>query len=247
MRRPCAIASNERNFAMITLRPSHERGHTAIDWLDSRHSFSFGGYHDPAHVHFRHLRVINDDRVAPGAGFPTHPHRDMEILTYVVEGALAHRDSMGNAATIEAGHLQIMSAGRGITHSEYNASATDPVHFLQIWLLPSEHGTEPRYAEWAPRNGQGEAGLALLASPEGAEGSAAIGQDVRLYRVNLAAREAVGHESAPERSGWLQVIRGAGTINGVAFGPGDGVALRKESAARIEATEAVEALFFDLA
>src|SRR3954467_2582138 len=159
---------------MITLRPSAERGHARHGGLDSRHTFSFADYHDPRHMGFHSLRVINEDRVAPGMGFPNHPHRDMEILTYVVEGRLAHRDSMGNGREIGPGELQAMSAGRGITHSEFNASQTEPLHFLQIWIIPERHGIDPRYGEWSPESAAPSKPLTLLACRDGRDGSTRI-------------------------------------------------------------------------
>ena len=231
---------------MIILRPSAARGHADHGWLDTFHTFSFADYHDPAHMGFRGLRVINEDRVAPGMGFGTHPHRDMEILTYILAGRLAHKDSMGNGREIAPGQLQAMSAGTGITHSEFNPSRTDPVHLLQIWLLPDRKGHTPRYAEWSPGAGEGGA-LTLLASPDGREGSAAIHQDARLYLVKLAAEEAATHPLAPGRAAWLQVMRGSLTLNGHALTAGDGAAVESESALALHASAEAEALLFDLA
>ena len=231
---------------MITLRPSAARGHADHGWLDTFHTFSFADYHDPAHMGFRGLRVINEDRVAPGMGFGTHPHRDMEILTYILAGRLAHKDSMGHGREIAPGQLQAMSAGTGITHSEFNPSRTDPVHLLQIWLLPDKKGHTPRYAEWSPSAGESHA-LTLLASPDGREGSAAIHQDARLYLVKLAAAEEVTHPIAPARAAWLQVMRGSLTLNGHALAAGDGAAVESESALALHGTADAEALLFDLA
>lgn len=231
---------------MITLRPSAARGHADHGWLDTFHTFSFADYHDPAHMGFRALRVINEDRVAPGMGFGTHPHRDMEILTYILAGRLAHKDSMGHGREIAPGQLQAMSAGTGITHSEFNPSRTDPVHLLQIWLLPDKKGHTPRYAEWSPNAGENRA-LTLLTSPDGREGSAAIHQDARLYLVKLDAGAALTHPLATGRAAWLQVMRGSLTLNGHALGAGDGAAVESESALALHGTADAEALLFDLA
>ena len=231
---------------MITLRPSAARGHADHGWLDSFHTFSFADYHDPAHMSFRTLRVINEDRVAPGMGFGTHPHRDMEILTYILAGRLAHKDSMGNGREITVGQLQAMSAGTGITHSEFNPSRTEPVHLLQIWITPDRKGHTPRYAEWSP--GAVEIGTrTLLASPDGRDGSAAIHQDALLYLVKLDASGEVSHPIAPGRAAWVQVMRGSLSVNGEALAAGDGAAVESESAIRLQTTEGAEALLFDLA
>ena len=231
---------------MLTLRPSSARGHADHGWLDTFHTFSFADYHDPAHTSFRSLRVINEDRVAPGQGFGTHPHRDMEILTYIVAGRLAHRDSMGNGREIAAGQLQAMSAGTGITHSEFNPSRTDPVHLLQIWLLPDRRGHTPRYAEWSPSAGETPA-LTLLASPDGRDGSAAIHQDVRLYLVKLDGPTALTHPLSPGRAAWLQLVSGSLVVNGQRLAAGDGAALEDEGALTLETATGAEALLFDLA
>ena len=231
---------------MITLRPSAARGHADHGWLDTFHTFSFADYHDPAHTSFRALRVINEDRVAPGMGFGTHPHRDMEILTYILAGRLAHKDSMGHGREIAPGQLQAMSAGTGITHSEFNPSRTDPVHLLQIWLLPDRRGHTPRYAEWTPVPGNADA-LTLLASPDGRESSAAIHQDARLFLVKLPASGEMTHALAPTRAAWLQVMRGTLTLDGHTLAAGDGAAVENETALTLHATEKAEALLFDLA
>ena len=205
---------------MKTIRKANDRGRTKWDWLDSRHTFSFGEYFDPQHLGFRSLRVINDDLVQPGQGFGTHPHRDMEILTYVLSGQLAHRDSMGNGRTIETGELQAMSAGRGITHSEFNASEQVPVHFLQIWITPDERGLTPSYSEWKP-NGPADRPLKLLASPTGADGSVRIHQDARLYLGELVAHESSRHALAPGRGAWLHLIEGRVVSGSTTLSPGD--------------------------
>lgn len=231
---------------MLTLRPSAARGHADHGWLDTFHTFSFADYHDPAHMGFRSLRVINEDRVAPGMGFGTHPHRDMEILTYIVAGRLAHKDSMGNGREIAAGQLQAMSAGTGLTHSEFNPSRTDPVHLLQIWLLPDRRGRTPRYSEWSPRAGENPA-LTLLASPDGRDGSAAIHQDALLYLVKLDHPAAFTHRLSAGRAAWLQLIRGTLTLNGQPLAAGDGAAVEGEASLALDTATAAEALLFDLA
>jgi redox-sensitive bicupin YhaK (pirin superfamily) len=231
---------------MITLRPSAERGHADHGWLNARHSFSFADYYDPQHMGFRTLRVINEDRVAPGMGFGTHPHRDMEILTYILSGRLAHKDSMGNGREIAAGQLQAMSAGTGITHSEFNPSRTEPVHLLQIWLLPDKKGHKPRYAEWSPA-AENNGVFTLLASPDGHDGSAAIHQDALLFLAKLPAGETVRHPLTAGRAAWVQVARGSLTVNGQTLTAGDAAALENESVVELRATEDTEALVFDLA
>lgn len=227
-----------------TLRKAHDRGRSHHGWLDSRHTFSFASYYDPAQIGFRSLRVINDDRVAPGAGFPPHPHRDMEILTYVLEGAIAHRDSTGAGSVIEPGDLQRMTAGRGIVHSEMNASKTDPLRFLQIWILPRERGLEPGYEQrrFDDRDGR----LRLVASSDGRDGSVTVHQDVDLYAAVLAPGARVAHALAPARHAWLQVARGRLRAGDVTLEEGDGLATRGESL-DIEALTASELLLFDLA
>lgn len=230
---------------MITIRKSDERGHSDHGWLQSRHSFSFADYHDPAHVRFRSLRVLNEDHVAPGHGFPRHPHRDMEILTYVISGRLEHRDSMGNGRVIEPGQLQSMSAGSGVFHSEANPSTTEPVHFLQVWILPREQGAAPRYAEWTPDGSR--APLTLVASPNGEAGSMVIRQDARVFVLRLTAGESASLPVAPDRGVWVQAFAGAGTVNGTPLVAGDAAALTDESAVSIRTENGLEALVFDLA
>ena len=232
---------------MITLRRSDERGLTRLKWLDSRHTFSFDQYYDPAHMGYRSLRVINEDRVGPGGGFPTHPHRDMEILTYVLEGALEHRDSMGNGSLIRPGEVQRMSAGTGITHSEYNASKTEPVHLLQIWLLPRTQGIRPSYQQ-QPIEFEGDVpGFRLIASPDGRDGSVQIHQDAELLAARLKPGQTAAHALRPGRHAWVQVARGQVALNGQTLAAGDGAAVGQESEIRIEAQEAAEVLLFDLA
>ncbi|BDU76169.1 pirin family protein [Mesoterricola sediminis] len=232
---------------MITLRPSNERGHFDFGWLDTRHSFAFGQYQDPAHLSFHALRVLNEDVVQPGQGFGTHGHRDMEILTWVLEGALAHRDSTGNEGVLRPGDAQRMSAGSGIRHSEYNASASERVHFLQIWLFPEREGLTPGYEQRAfPEEGRRNR-WALLASPDGAEGSLAWRTDARLHVADLEAGRQVALDLAPGRAAWVQVARGRVEVNGVGLGAGDGAALEGESSVRIHAATGAEVLLFDLA
>jgi redox-sensitive bicupin YhaK (pirin superfamily) len=232
---------------MITPRKSGERGHANYGWLDTYHTFSFNTYYDPAHMNFRDLRVINEDRVQPGRGFGTHPHEDMEILTYVLAGALEHKDSMGTGSIIRPGDVQRMSAGTGIAHSEFNPSRSEPVHLLQIWIFPEQLGLRPSYEQktflQAAKRGQ----LRLLASPDAREGSLNIHQDVDLYASVLGEGERVTHTLSQGRHAWLQVARGAVSLNGQAVGPGDGAAVSKEQSLAIRADEPSEFLLFDLA
>ena len=232
---------------MITVRPAAERGHFDHGWLDTYHTFSFASYHDPRHMGFRSLRVINEDRVQPGEGFGTHAHRDMEILTWVLEGALEHKDSMGNGSVIRPGDIQRMSAGTGVTHSEFNPSREGLVHLLQIWLLPSRRGLAPGYEEkrFPPQARRG--GLCLLAARDGRDGAVSIHQDADLWTALLERGESVRHALAPGRSAWLHVARGAVSLNGVALGAGDGAAVSGEAALEITASTRAEVLVFDLA
>jgi quercetin 2,3-dioxygenase len=232
---------------MITLRPAKQRGRTAINWLDSRHTFSFGDYYDPDHMGYRSLRVINDDRVAPGGGFGRHPHRNMEIVTYVLEGALEHRDSLGTGSVIGAGDVQRMTAGTGIYHSEFNPSEAEPVHFLQIWLMPEELNLRPGYEQRSAAELAGGGPLRLLASRDGRDGSVTVHQDVGLFAARLGAGEAVTHRLRPGRGAWVQVTRGAVGLNGQMLWAGDGAAVEDEAELRLSATEPAEALVFDLA
>jgi hypothetical protein len=228
----------------MEVRRADERGRTKIDWLDSRHTFSFGGYHDPRHMGYSVLRVINDDIVAPERGFGTHPHRDMEILTWVLSGALSHRDSMGTGSTIRPGEIQRMSAGTGVMHSEWNESATEPVRLLQIWILPDREGREPGYEQTGFPTEELSGKLRLVASPDGREGSVTIHQDAALRIARLAEGEAVDHAPAGNRHQWLQVARGGVVLNDVALDEGDGAAF--EGPARIAGRESAEILLFDL-
>ncbi len=228
------------------IRKSEERGTANFGWLDSKHSFSFGGYYDPRHMGFGPLRVINEDRVAPGGGFPTHPHRDMEIISYVVEGGLAHRDSTGTSSVIRPGDVQRMSAGTGVRHSEYNASETEPVHFLQIWIIPEKQGLRPSYEQKTFSAEEKRGKLRLVGSRDGREGSVTIHQDVDLYATRLEAGESVSHRMSAGRGAWVQVVDGELTVNGEALKAGDGVAISGSDDVRLEARAATEALLFDM-
>ncbi len=228
---------------MITLRPAAERGHFDHGWLDTRHTFSFADYHDPAHMGFRALRVINEDRVAPGAGFPPHPHRDMEIVTVVLAGAIAHRDSMGHEETLRPGEVQRMTAGRGVVHSEYNPSKDEPLHLYQVWIQTDRPGRAPEYEQKAFPDGARR----LVVSPDGRDGSLRIHQDVELWRVRLAAADRQSHALAKARHAWVQVASGAVILNGRALSAGDGAAVSDERELAIEAKAPSELLVFDLA
>ncbi len=231
---------------MITVRPSDQRGTASFGWLDARHSFSFGHYHDPEHMGFRALRVINEDRIAPGAGFDAHGHRDMEIITYVLDGALEHKDNLGNGSVVRPGEIQRMTAGRGIVHSEHNHSRRAPLHLLQIWIQPESEGLEPGY-EQRPVPTEAVPGvLHLIADRDGRDGSVTVHQDVRLYAARLDAGEAVSHDLDTGRHAWLQVARGALTLNGQRLREGDGAAVSDETRLDIAADEAAEFLLFDL-
>lgn len=230
----------------VVVRLAADRGRADFGWLDSRHSFSFGEYHDPAHMGFRSLRVINEDRVAGGGGFPTHPHRDMEIFSYVLEGSLEHRDSMGNGRVLKPGQVQLMSAGRGVTHSEFNPDPTAVAHFLQIWIQPRERGLAPSYTEWNPP-AHDAAAKVLVISPDGRDESALIHQDADVYRLRLQNGQSLPHAVRAGRGIWLQVMRGSLTLDGVDLQAGDGASREAVGAAEIRATANAEALLFDLA
>lgn len=223
------------------------RGHTKIGWLDSYHTFSFGGFYDPERMGFRALRVINDDRVVPGAGFGAHSHRDMEIITYVLEGALEHKDSLGNGAIIYPGEAQIMSAGTGITHSEFNPSKTDPVHFLQIWIIPEQQNLEPRYEQKAFPIEERQGKLRLIAAKDQRDGAVKIHQDVELYTAILAPGDVVNYQLKPQRYAWLQVAQGVVNFNGEELRAGDGVQINGEEQLEISTNVGAEILLFDLA
>ncbi len=232
---------------MITIRPSDERGVAEFGWLKSRHTFSFGHYHDPGHMGFRSLRVINDDWVAPGAGFDTHGHRDMEIVTYVLEGALEHKDSLGTGSVIRPGEVQRMTAGTGIMHSEFNHSKSEFVHLLQIWIEPERTGLAPGYEQREFALDERRGALRLVASRDGRDGSVTIHQDAALYAAVLAADESVSHELAPGRHAWVHVARGAANLNGHPLVEGDGAGVSDELRLDITAQADAEILLFDLA
>ena len=231
---------------MIDVRKSEDRGHFQLDWLDSRHSFAFGEYYDPRHLGFSALRVINEDVIAPGGGFPTHPHKDMEIITYVLEGALEHRDSLGTGEVIRPGEVQRMSAGTGIRHSEFNPSSENPTKLLQIWLMPNQKNVAPSYEQTAFPAADRRGRLRLVASPDGAEGAVTIHQDVKLYAALLAPGDTVTHVLADKRVAWLQVASGDVTLNGIALKPGDGASVKQVGALEIVGGSDAEVLLFDL-
>ena len=231
---------------MITIRPGNQRGSSKFSWLDSRHTFSFGDYYDPQHMGFSDLRVINEDRVDPGAGFPTHSHRDMEIITYVLEGALAHKDSTGTSSVIRVGDVQRMSAGTGISHSEYNASQTEPVHFLQIWIVPNEIGLKPGYEQRSFDLQERRGSWVLVAAPDARDGAVKIHQDTELYLAAVSVGQELNYRVEPGRQVWLQVMRGAATLNGASLRAGDGAAVSKEDSLQIESSADSEILLFDL-
>jgi hypothetical protein len=230
---------------MISIRRAAERGHFDHGWLNTYHTFSFADYHDPAHMGFRALRVINEDRVAPGQGFGAHRHRDMEILSYVLEGALAHQDSMGNSGVIRPGDVQRMSAGTGVQHSEFNGSTTESVHFLQIWILPERPGTAPGYEQKTFPDEEKRGRLRLIGSPDGRDGSVRIASDVDVYASVLEDGEEVRHTLAPGRSAWLQVAKGEVELNGRRLQAGDGAAVTGESDLEL-AGKGSKFLLFDL-
>ena len=230
---------------MLVVRKADARGHFDHGWLDSSHTFSFAQYRDPEHMGFSALRVINEDRVAPGRGFGTHGHRDMEILTYLLSGALEHRDSTGGGGVLRPGDVQRMSAGTGVTHSEFNHSPTEPLHFLQIWILPETRGISPSYEEKHFSEEERRGVLRLLASREASNGSLRLYQDARVY-ATLLERQSLEHELAPGRSAWVQVARGTVQVNGESLTTGDGAALRNVTSIGLETRDACELLLFDL-
>jgi len=231
---------------MITIRRANERGHAEHGWLDSYHTFSFADYHDPKHMGFQALRVINEDRVAPGQGFGTHGHRDMEIISYVLEGALAHKDSMGTGSVLRPGDVQCMSAGTGVRHSEFNGSDSEPVHFLQIWIIPDKAGYAPSYQEKKFSDDDKRGRLRLVASSDGRDGSLTIHQDAKLYAGLFSAGEQAKLELLPGRRAWVHVAKGALTVNGELLKAGDAAAIEKTSAVEISGQDAGEVLVFDL-
>ena len=230
---------------MIKIRKANERGHAEHGWLDTYHTFSFANYHDPQWMGFRSLRVINDDLVMPGQGFGTHPHRDMEIITYILSGALEHKDSMGNGRVIRAGEVQYMSAGSGVQHSEFNPSQDEAVHLLQIWIQPDEKGAKPRYAEKSLKDAAPGA-LNLMTSKTGRDGSIAIRQDADLWLGKLDGGQRVTHKLAPGRGAWVHVAEGEVSLNGRQLSGGDAVAVTGESVLELGATKPAQVLLFDL-
>ncbi|HKD38051.1 MAG TPA: pirin family protein [Pirellulales bacterium] len=232
---------------MIRIRKASERGHFNHGWLNTYHTFSFAEYHDPAQMGFRSLRVMNEDRVAPGRGFGAHSHRDMEIVSYVLEGALEHRDSMGNGSVLRPGEFQRMSAGTGVTHSEFNPSQSELVHFYQIWLLPRETGIEPSYEQRPFLDEEKRGRLRLVASPDGADGSLTIQQDAKIYLATLADGQSLNQDFAPGRHAWLQVLRGKVNVNEATLDTSDGLAASNEPRLSITANGPAELMLFDLA
>jgi quercetin 2,3-dioxygenase len=232
---------------MLQIRSRNQRGHFDHGWLDTFHTFSFADYYDPDHMGFRSLRVINEDRVAPGQGFGMHGHRDMEIVTIVLEGALEHRDNLGNGEVLRPGEVQRMSAGTGIRHSEFNPSANEPVHLYQIWLLPDQKGLRPSYEQKALDPAKKHNRFQLVAAPDGRDGALTIHQDAELFLANLTDGAAVTHALRPGRAGWLQVLRGNVTVGGQALAAGDGVAVVDESTLTAAARGDADVLLFDLA
>lgn len=230
---------------MIQIRKSAERGHINHGWLNAKHSFSFGDYYDPAYMNFRSLRVINEDVIAPAQGFGTHPHRDMEILTYILDGELSHKDSMGNGRTIKAGEVQGMSAGTGITHSEFNASVNESCHLLQIWIMPHTKNVTPSYSEWVSTEKKND--WQLVASDRGQGGSISIHQDAKLYLAVMDKEISLSINIAAKRFGWLQIAKGSVEINGNKLAAGDGVSFSGDEVKEIKAISGSEILLFDLA
>ena len=231
---------------MIAVRRASERGHGQHGWLDTHHTFSFNDYYDPRHMGFRVLRVINEDRVEPGQGFGTHGHRDMEIISYVLDGALAHRDSLSNESVLRPGEFQCMTAGTGIRHGEFNPSDSEPVHFYQIWLLPERQGLAPSYDQRMFPEDERRGRFRVVASPDGRDGSLTIHQNAEVLLTSLAAGERVMHELAPGRHAWLQVLRGSAQLNGVPLQTSDGAAVSDELSLTMLATEPCEVMLFDL-
>jgi redox-sensitive bicupin YhaK (pirin superfamily) len=241
------MGTTKASGATTRIRKAADRGRTDWGWLDSRHTFSFGEYHDPGHMGFRALRVINDDRVKPGAGFGTHGHADMEILSYVLEGALEHKDSMGTGSVIRPGEIQMMRAGTGVRHSEYNPSKTEGVHFLQIWIIPDARGLAPAYGQRAVDREAARRGFALLASKDGRDGSLRVHQDVDLWLALLDDGDRRERALAPGRHAWVHVARGSAAVNGQALAEGDGAEISGADAVTLAASGPAEVLLFDLA
>jgi quercetin 2,3-dioxygenase len=232
---------------MITVRKAADRGSVNLGWLDSKHTFSFGGYHDPDHMGFGKLRVINDDRVEPGQGFGTHPHRDMEIISYVIDGALEHKDSMGNGSVMHANDVQRMTAGSGVTHSEFNHSNDAPVHFLQIWIEPEKNSLPPDYEQKSFATDEKRDQLRLIASRDGRQGSLQVHQDADLYASVLSSGTGLMHTFATGRRGWVQIVNGSVQVNGEALCTGDGAAIEDVTELSLHAQSEAEFLLFDLA
>lgn len=231
----------------LTVRRAADRGHANHGWLDSWHTFSFADYYDPSHMGFRSLRVINDDRIAAGGGFPTHPHRDMEIFSYLLAGSLAHEDSMGNSRVLKPGEIQLMRAGSGVRHSEFNPSATEPAHLLQIWITPDTRGLVPAYTEWTPAPGRENDASTLVISADGRDGSATIAQDASVYLLKLRPGVSTSHELATGRGLWLHVAKGSLSVNGIELAAGDAVSLEEPGEIEIlSSSDASEAILFDL-
>ncbi|RLA31797.1 MAG: hypothetical protein DRR11_09930 [Gammaproteobacteria bacterium] len=231
---------------MIALRPAAERGAVNLGWLDSKHTFSFGEYHDPAHMGFSNLRVINEDWIEPGQGFGTHPHRDMEIITYIIKGALEHKDSMGNGAVMRRGDVQHMTAGTGVMHSEFNHSSDELVHLLQIWILPGERGLTPGYEEKTFADAAKKNQLKLIVSPDGSDNSLVVNQDLHLYASILEQDAELQHSFAEGHSGWIQAVEGEVEVNGEKLNAGDGAAIEQVETLGIKATTDAEFLLFDM-
>lgn len=230
----------------ITIRRSEERGHASLGWLNSRFTFSFADYHDPKHMHFRTLRVINEDHIAPGGGFPMHPHKDMEIFSYVLEGALEHKDSLGNGRVLRPGQIQLMSTGAGVLHSEFNPSADETTHMLQVWLFAEKRGLQPGYTEWHPKPEHENEPKVLVISPDGRDDSAVIHQDADIYRVKLKAGEQTSHEIRTGRGAWVQMARGSISLNGTSLGQGDAGSSVDPGVLTLTAVDDAELLLFDL-
>jgi redox-sensitive bicupin YhaK (pirin superfamily) len=242
----CGSRRDHDESLMITVRPAYERGRSLLDWLDSRHTFSFAEYYDARHLGVGDLRVINDDKIAAGRGFGSHPHRDMEIVTFVLQGSLEHKDNMGNGSVIRPGDVQRMSAGTGVRHSEFNPSRAEPVHFLQIWLTPAKLGLPPSYEQKAFGTDEKRGRLRIVASPGGDDGSVRLHQDTRIFAVVLDAADRVAFDVPPGRKSWVQVARGRMALNGVSLEEGDGAAVEAESGIELVGRGASEALVFDL-
>lgn len=244
---PASSGAASLSQPSVTVRRSDERGHAEHGWLDSRHTFSFADYYDPKYMNFRSLRVINEDYIAPGMGFGMHPHRDMEIFSYVVGGALQHKDSLGNGSVLKPGQIQLMSAGTGVLHSEFNPLPDEPTHILQIWIMPEKKNLTPGYTEWTPSAEQAAASKVLVISPDGREHSAVIHQDADVWRIKLNPGEKVTHELKPGRGAWLQVVSGRVTFTGTELSAGDAASAETAGVLEIVAEDNAEALLFDLA